>query len=272
MSGLMLCRDVEVNRPYYVKDLGLNLYSIEELCYYIYNHVFLIEEDFFGEELLGFIGTDLRMPALEKKLRLWIREEADLVSLLMVVLQDGHYYSEKELAIFKDQMTRIRSAKPYERTRQKADYMLQQRKYETALRLYESLLPTKENPVEDLHFLAKVCCNRGTAYVQLFNFREAAACYEESFVLSEDEAVLKNLYFVYRLDPTLPVQAELMAQVPAETQLKWQEEFEQARKRAEFEGKSVEVREVLEKNSFRRPAALEAMIGDWKKEYRSLVR
>lgn len=272
MSGLILCRDVEVKHPYYVKDLGINLCSAEELCYYIYHHVFLIEEDFFSEELLSFIGVELKLPALEKKLRLWMREEADFVSLLMVVLQDVHYYNEKELALFKERVTQVRSAKPKERTKQKADYMLRQKKYESALHLYESLLPSKDEPEEDDTFVGKVYYNRGTAYAQLFSFREAASCFEEAYARLASEDVLRTLFMVYQLEPTLGIRTELLEGVSAEQQYKWKEEFSVMKKRAEFSGKSLEARAALEKNAFRRPQAIESLLGEWKKEYRNLVR
>lgn len=272
MGGLILCRDGEAKHPFYLKDLGINLYTAEELCYYIYNHVFLIDESFFGEDLLTFIGTECRLPALEKKLRLWKNEEADLVSLLMVILQDVHYYDEAELKTFRDQMEQIRNAKPRERTKQKADYMLRQKKYETALRLYESILPTPEDPMDDAEFTGRVYYNRGAAFAQLFSFREAAACFEEAYQLLEQEDILKHLYMLYQMDGTVPLREDLLNQIPAEQQYKWKEEFDVMKKHAEFSGKSLEARAALEKNAFRRPAAVEKLIRDWKKEYRSLVK
>ena len=69
--GYILCKDAEAERPYYVKDLGINLYSAFELCYFIYNHSALLGDDFPDEELLRFIGDGCRMPDLERKLRKW---------------------------------------------------------------------------------------------------------------------------------------------------------------------------------------------------------
>ena len=51
MSGLILCRDKTVTHPYYVKELGLHLYTGEELCYFIYHNILLIGEEFLDEPL-----------------------------------------------------------------------------------------------------------------------------------------------------------------------------------------------------------------------------
>ena len=56
MSGLILCRDKSVTHPYYVKELGLHLYTGEELCYFIYHNIPLINEDFLDESLFEFLN------------------------------------------------------------------------------------------------------------------------------------------------------------------------------------------------------------------------
>mgnify|MGYP000842207167 CR=1 FL=1 len=34
MAGLILCRTRYAERPYYINNMGVNIYSLEELCYY----------------------------------------------------------------------------------------------------------------------------------------------------------------------------------------------------------------------------------------------
>jgi len=272
VSGLILCRDAQVRHPFYIKDLGINLYSAEELCYYIYNHVFLIEEPFFGEELLTFIGTECRLADLERKLRQWKSQEADLGSLLLVVLQDIPYYNEMELKVFKNQMHQLRNARPEERVKQKADYMFRQKKYEAALHLYESVLPAKGETTEDASFTGRVYYNRGAAYAQLFSFAEAAACFEKTYELLGEEDVLRHLYFLYQIDASVPVRTDLLEKVPAQQQYRWKEEFETIKKREAFAGKALAARAALEKSAFRREVAVKDLLLDWKKEYRSLVK
>ena len=44
MGNLILSRPAEIKRPYYVSELGVHLYSAEELCYYIYHNAVLIDD------------------------------------------------------------------------------------------------------------------------------------------------------------------------------------------------------------------------------------
>ena len=103
MSGMLLCRSHPVKEPYYVEELGLCLYSEEELSYYIYHNATLIGDDFLDERLYRFIGTELGLDNLERKLRKWA-EQAELSELLLVILQDIHYYDSDELFHFREKL------------------------------------------------------------------------------------------------------------------------------------------------------------------------
>ena len=44
MGKLILCSGKSTNRPYVLSIIGYRAYSIEELCYYIYNNIYSIDE------------------------------------------------------------------------------------------------------------------------------------------------------------------------------------------------------------------------------------
>ena len=46
MGELILCSHPIAAMPYYIDNISLNVYSLEQLCYYIENHLYLIEADF----------------------------------------------------------------------------------------------------------------------------------------------------------------------------------------------------------------------------------
>ena len=43
--SLILCRQEPVTVPLYIEDLGIHLYSSQELCYVIYNNPLLVLEE-----------------------------------------------------------------------------------------------------------------------------------------------------------------------------------------------------------------------------------
>ena len=271
MGSLLLCRNTEGKHPFYVKDLGMNLYSAEELCYFIYNHAFFLDQSFFGEELFSFLALECRLPQLEKKLRSWIAEGADVTALLLVILQDIHYYSEFELLSFQENMNKIRKASQAERMKWKGDYMLRQQKFESAIRMYDAAM-TEEEAKPDARLRGNIFYNRGVAYAQLFAFKEACDSLSKAFGLLKSDDILKRIFMIYQLDPTVPIDENLMDQLSAEQQFKWKEEMEVMKRHAAYSGKALVVRDILEKKSVRRGAELEKLLVTWKQEYRGIVR
>ena len=44
MSDYILCQVKRASLPFYVENISKNIYSIEELCYYFYKNIYLIDE------------------------------------------------------------------------------------------------------------------------------------------------------------------------------------------------------------------------------------
>ncbi len=43
MSGYILCQVKKAEKPFYIENISTNIYSIEELCYYLYNNLYLVD-------------------------------------------------------------------------------------------------------------------------------------------------------------------------------------------------------------------------------------
>ena len=46
MGKIILCRAREAKQPLVVKDIGLKIYTLEELCYFIYNNIYFLYHSF----------------------------------------------------------------------------------------------------------------------------------------------------------------------------------------------------------------------------------
>lgn len=68
MSGYILCKTPMASVPYYIKNVGTNIYSIEELCYYLYQNLYLVDESLMNVGLCKWIGRELRMKELARRL------------------------------------------------------------------------------------------------------------------------------------------------------------------------------------------------------------
>ena len=44
MGSYILCQVKRASMPYYIENISTNIYSIEELCYYFYHNIYLLDE------------------------------------------------------------------------------------------------------------------------------------------------------------------------------------------------------------------------------------
>ena len=58
MAGVILSRSKYSDKPYYISNMSINIYSMEELCYYIYNNIYLIGTDLLEPGLISYIDTE----------------------------------------------------------------------------------------------------------------------------------------------------------------------------------------------------------------------
>ena len=227
----------------------------------------LIDEDFLEERLFRFIGQELGMTGLETKLRKWAKQ-ADQAELLLVILQDIHYYSSAELFMFKEELARIAKASPAELMKEKADYLMGLKQYYGAIRLYDRIFTLKSDELMSEGFRGNVWFNKGSALAGIFSFDQAVECYEKAYELLHHEEALKKIYFIHLIDGLVRFPQELFDEVPSETIYRWKEEFEESRRHARFEGKALEAAGLMEKDNIRRAAGFRQLIRAWKAEYR----
>ena len=51
VSGYILCQTKRAKLPYFIENISTNVYSIEELCYYLYHNLYLIDQTIMNEGL-----------------------------------------------------------------------------------------------------------------------------------------------------------------------------------------------------------------------------
>ena len=62
MSGYILCQTKRAKLPYFIENISTNVYSIEELCYYLYHNLYLIDQTIMNEGLCSWIQEELELP------------------------------------------------------------------------------------------------------------------------------------------------------------------------------------------------------------------
>lgn len=144
MGKLILCSGKRTDRPYVLPGSGERIYSIEELCYYIYNNIYFIDESIFSDSLIDWMEKELCLADRAKKLDTLKKQGADLKTLVAVILCSADYYTEDEIKKLLAVMDKMGSMPDARRRYYKANSYLKRKQYPEAAAEYESLLDSEE--------------------------------------------------------------------------------------------------------------------------------
>ena len=223
MGRCLLCGK-EAERPFEVEELDLRLYTIEELCYYIYHNLPLIDDDFVDDRLISFIRTELDMPEIAAKIERFCTNPADRDMTLTMLLSEVGYYTDAELQEFQSRlMTRKKKIRP-ERVRMKADGLRRKQRYYSAAKTYRQLLAGPRDGRLPDSFYAEVGESLANCYGYLSEFDRAmnqlAVVYEDT----KTERILKKMFEVAVLSGMTPPE-KYFSRVPEETMRAWQRDY-----------------------------------------------
>ena len=78
MSSLILCNKKRAKQPYEVSRIHCRIYTLEELCYYLSNNLYLIDYTIVNERLCDWIEAELGLLRLAEQLRTMLQKHSDL--------------------------------------------------------------------------------------------------------------------------------------------------------------------------------------------------
>ncbi len=195
MGSIILCHKRKAKQPYEISRIHRNIYTIEELCYYLCNYLYLVDYTIVNEKLCDWIEHELELKQLAEKLRRHIEGYSSQEQFVMTILSDSGIYTASELKNVQDIMDKLKNQKPIEKQKHKADSLLESGAIKQAIFIYQSILQEQNDDSGDKKFYGRVYGCLGTAYGRLFLYREAADMFEKSYQICEDESILKSYLY-----------------------------------------------------------------------------
>ena len=108
----------------------MKIYTIEELCYYICNNLYLIDYTIINHQLWDWIGRELEREELSEHLKAELRKNCSMEQFILTILRESTIYAQSDINRIQNILERLQNQKDVERAKHKADSLMQSREYE----------------------------------------------------------------------------------------------------------------------------------------------
>ena len=180
MGLVTICKYKRAKTPLYVEQAGLNLYSLEELSWFLYHNICLVDRQLFDERLCSWLAEEIEYPELAHRIRNGISAGTNFQNLVLSVAGASDLFSNRQLTELGDRLKGLTGLQEQERLKLRADELLNNRKEWAAIEEYHRILRMHQNSRLGMAFYAAVWNNLGVCYARQFLFTDAAECFETS--------------------------------------------------------------------------------------------
>lgn len=199
MAGLLLCSPQTAENPYFIGNVSLNIYSIEELCYYLYHNIYLIDESILNEGLCDWIGRELGQGELARKLRPCLAGQDQTARFVGHILRSTGYCSQAEAEELETLLQELENKSEFYKRKLRADNFIKNNKNISGIYEYFQLLGLQESEEVPEEIYGAVLHNLGVAHAKLFLFRQAAYYFNEAYKHNMNQQTFREHVFALRL-------------------------------------------------------------------------
>ena len=97
MGAVMICKNEPAETPYYIESMGVRIYSMEELAYFLYENIYLVDKKMLGQRLWDWLRTEMHNPELADRLQKGMEAGGSLQNMVLTILRSVDFYSQEEL-------------------------------------------------------------------------------------------------------------------------------------------------------------------------------
>ncbi|MBE5915367.1 MAG: hypothetical protein E7273_00825 [Pseudobutyrivibrio ruminis] len=275
MSTLIYCANSIAATPYYIEEASLNVYSLEELSYFMLNNIYLLSTRLMNAELCNWIGRELKQPKLASELLSMVQNNSPLHIFVGHILNANGYASNKEIKDALAIISTFENKSEAERKKLRADRLMAGGKLVDAMYEYETLLSDEVAKTMSRITEGDVYHNLGCAFAKLFFFEEACRCFDEGYKRNQKKQTLYQLLYSARCAKNKQMFDEYVSkyQVSRADVEEVLQIVSRATVKEDIVGFDSSVNDLLYGNSSEEAkATIENVIANWKKEYIRICR
>lgn len=190
MPRVILCETTPATTSYIFPNTKIEVFSYEELCYYIFNNIALISQEFIGVGMLNWIEKSLKLPDLANALRVKKEKDGtDLTDLLTMILTYKEFYTIEEVKEFIFRLERMKGMSRPQFRKLQADGFLRYHKYIKAASIYDEILEQNKD-LKNEELLGSIYHNKAVALAHNFEIKDAMDSYLKSYEYTGKEETI----------------------------------------------------------------------------------
>lgn len=181
---LISSSDVLWETPYTFEQTGINVYSIEEVIWHIFNYLSkslnIFEDDAFFQWAENKLG-------LKEEIKILKNSEKELNDRIIDFFSQFNYLNKEELELIKDKLYSLTNADTYEKQKEIGDLFYKNGKYQQAVYAYSKALELDEDKEDIIKNNIGLCC------MQVQDYENSISFFTQAYEKNKNQAILLNL-------------------------------------------------------------------------------
>ena len=169
--GIRLCLGNYAKEGYKPEYMGIVVYSLEELCYFIKDNAFILDESFMKESLGVWLAKECGLKELGDDIRKAARKKISMKSFIGILMDYAGFFSKEEEEEIFNALAENGKKNIYEKKKARADALTQRGQYGNAIKEYRKLLHII--PERQIVLRGETYHGLGVCLARLFYFTEA---------------------------------------------------------------------------------------------------
>lgn len=185
------------DKPYRIEKIERNVYSAEELCYSLVQSAQILDAGIMDPSLVSWLREECGLPELADRLAPYLGKERALSDFVSEILTYVGFVPQEKEETTRQIVSSGQGMEPFEKRMANASYLAEGARPYEALEEYDAILASLPSPERRMR--ARILCEEGRIYAQLFRFRAAASCYEKAYQLTGSSEIYLNYLAATRL-------------------------------------------------------------------------
>ena len=143
MGNLILCHDRHAAHPYEITRIHCRIFTIEELCYYLCNNLYLIDYTIMNGTVVRLAGRRAGDGPSCGGTQGCTSPQRVGEKFVITILKSSKIYREPEMIRIQNVLEHLKNQKDIERQKYKGDNLLESGEVDEAILVYHAILTAK---------------------------------------------------------------------------------------------------------------------------------